>query len=134
MIQQLIQGNGGVIANYNSSDLFYNFSKLTEIENVNLLDTSNVTDMSYMFENCSSLTILDVSNFDTSNVTNMSYMFKNCSKLTSLDFRNATFDKVTSYNNMFYGTSSAINIITKAATTKSWLEDKLGGKGTVVIA
>ena len=181
-----IQGNGGVIANYNSSDLFYNFSKLTEIENVNLLDTSNVTDMShmfqscikltnidlssfdtsqvtnmgemfsgstrltildvsnfdtsqitdmsYMFENCSSLTSLDVSNFDTSNVTNMSYMFKNCSKLTSLDFRNATFDKVTSYNNMFYGTSSAINIITKAATTKSWLEDKLGGKGTVVIA
>ena len=39
-----IQGNGGVIANYNSSDLFYNFSKLTEIENINLLDTSNVTD------------------------------------------------------------------------------------------
>ena len=181
-----IQGNGGVIANYNSSDLFYNFSKLTKIENVNLLDTSNVTDMShmfqscikltnldlssfdtsqvtnmgemfsgstrltildvsnfdtsqitdmsYMFENCSSLTILDVSNFDTSNVTNMSYMFKNCSKLTSLDFRKATFDKVTSYNNMFYGTSSAINIITKNATTKSWLEDKLGGSGTVVIA
>ena len=181
-----IQGNGGVIANYNSSDLFYNFSKLTEIENVNLLDTSNVTDMShmfqscikltnidlssfdtsqvtnmgemfsgstrltildvsnfdtsqitdmsYMFENCSSLTSLDVSNFDTSNVTNMSYMFKNCSVLTSLDFRKATFDKVTSYNNMFYGTSSAINIITKNATTKSWLEDKLGGSGTVVIA
>ena len=181
-----IQGNGGVIANYNSSDLFYNFSKLTKIENVNLLDTSNVTDMShmfqscikltnldlssfdtsqvtnmgemfsgstrltildvsnfdtsqitdmsYMFENCSSLTILDVSNFDTSNVTNMSYMFKNCSKLTSLDFRKATFDKVTSYNNVFNSVPSTINIITKDATTKSWLEDKLGGKGTVTIA
>ena len=181
-----IQGNGGVIANYNSSDLFYNFSKLTEIENINLLDTSNVTDMShmfqscikltnldlssfdtskvtnmsemfsgstrltildvsnfdtsqitdmsYMFENCSSLTILDVSNFDTSNVTNMSYMFKKCSSLTSLDFRKATFDKVTSYNNMFNNTSSTINIITKDATTKSWLENKLGGKGTVTIA
>ncbi|CDE73601.1 unknown [Clostridium sp. CAG:451] len=64
----------------------------------------------------------------------MSYMFKNCSKLTSLDFRKATFDKVTSYNNMFNGTSSIINIITKDATTKSWLEDKLGGSGTVVIA
>ena len=35
---------------------------------------------------------------------------------------------------MFYDTSSTINIITKDATTKSWLEDKLGGKGTVVIA
>ena len=181
-----IQGNGGVIANYNSSDLFYNFSKLTEIENINLLDTSNVTDMShmfqscikltnldlssfdtskvtnmgemfsgstrltildvsnfdtsqitdmsYMFENCSGLTSLDVSNFDTSNVTNMSYMFKKCSSLTSLDFRKATFDKVTSYNNMFNNTSSTINIITKDATTKSWLENKLGGKGTVTIA
>ena len=181
-----IQGNGGVIANYNSSDLFYNFSKLTKIENVNLLDTSNVTDMShmfqscikltnldlssfdtsqvtnmgemfsgstrltildvsnfdtsqitdmsYMFENCSSLTILDVSNFDTSNVTNMSYMFKNCSKLTSLDFRKATFDKVTSYSFMFNYVPSTINIITKDETTKSWLEDKLGGKGTVTIA
>ena len=181
-----IQGNGGVIANYNSSDLFYNFSKLTKIENVNLLDTSNVTDMShmfqscikltnldlssfdtsqvtnmgemfsgstrltildvsnfdtsqitdmsYMFENCSSLTILDVSNFDTSNVTNMSYMFKNCSKLTSLDFRKATFDKVTNYSSMFSSVPSTINIITKDATTKSWLEDKLGVKGTVTIA
>ena len=181
-----IQGNGGVIANYNSSDLFYNFSKLPKIENVNLLDTSNVTDMShmfqscikltnldlssfdtsqvtnmgemfsgstrltildvsnfdtsqitdmsYMFENCSSLTILDVSNFDTSNVTNMSYMFKNCSKLTSLDFRKATFDKVTNYSSMFSSVPSTINIITKDATTKSWLEDKLGGKGTVTIA
>ena len=155
-----IQGNGGVIANYNSSDLFYNFSKLTKIENVNLLDTSNVTDMSHMFQSCikltnldlssfdtsqvtnmgemfsgsTRLTILDVSNFDTSNVTNMSYMFKNCSKLTSLDFRKATFDKVTNYSSMFSSVPSTINIITKDATTKSWLEDKLGGKGTVTIA
>ena len=35
---------------------------------------------------------------------------------------------------MFTGTSSTINIITKDATTKSWLEDKLGGKGTSTIA
>ena len=181
-----IQGNGGVTANYDSSGLFYKFSKLTEIENINLLDTSNVTNMTSMFNYCSklatlnvskfntssvtnmssmfdgcnsltsldvsnfdtskvtsmyemfcwcsSLTILDVSNFDTSNVTNMSYMFKNCSKLTSLDFRKATFDKVTSYINMFNDTPSTINVITKDATTKAWLEDKLGGSGTVVIA
>ena len=57
-----------------------------------------------------------------------------CSKLTSLDFRKATFDKVTSYDYMFNETSFTINIITKDATTKAWLEDKLGGSGTVVIA
>ena len=61
-------------------------------------------------------------------------MFSYCTSLTNLDFRKATFDKVTSYTNMFYSTPSTINIITKDATTKAWLEDKLGGKGTVVIA
>ena len=35
---------------------------------------------------------------------------------------------------MFKGTLSSVNIITKDATTKSWLEDKLGGNGTVTIA
>ena len=97
-------------------------------------NTSNVTDMSFMLNGCTALTSLDVSSFDTSKVTNMSGMFIGCNKLTSLDFRKATFDKVTSYTNMFNKTSSTITIITKDATTKSWLEDKLGGKGTVVIA
>ena len=43
------------------------------------LDTSNVIDMSYMFDNAGNggaeTFILNVSNFDTSNVINMSYMF-----------------------------------------------------------
>ena len=113
--------------------MFNNCSSLTSLD-VSKLNTSNVTDMGSMFSGCSSLTSLDVSNFNTSQVTNMNYMFEYCRKLTSLDFRKATFDKVTSYKNMFYDTSSTINIITKDATTKSWLENKLGGKGTVVIA
>ena len=75
-----------------------------------------------------------LSNFDTSQVTNMNGMFFNCRSFTSLDLRKATFDKVTDYGNMFYYTTSTINIITKDATTKAWLEDKLGGSGTVVIA
>ena len=87
-----------------------------------------------MFMWCTSLEKLNLSNFNTSQVTNMTNMFYLCRSLTSLDFRNATFDKVTSYTSMFGSTPSTINIITKDATTKSWLEDKLGGSGTVVIA
>ena len=117
----------------NMSLMFYECRSLTSLD-VSNFDTSKVTNMSDMFWRCRSLTSLDLSNFDTSKVTNMSWMFYDCNKLTGLDFRKATFDKVTSYNNMFYCTSSTINIITKDATTKSWLEDKLGGKGTVVIA
>ena len=55
---------------------------------MNYCNTSNVTDISWMFSNCTSLTSLDLSNFDTSKVTNMSYMFYGCKKLTSLDLSN----------------------------------------------
>ena len=113
--------------------MFYGCSKLTSLD-VSKFDTSNVINMSRMFSYCNGLASLDVSNFDTSKVTDMWEMFFRCSKLTSLDFRKATFDKVTSYSNMFYSVPSTINIITKDATTKSWLEDKLGGKGNVTIA
>ena len=113
--------------------MFSSCNNLTSLD-VSSFDTSEVTNMSSMFYCCSSLTSLDVSNFDTSNVTNLGKMFYYCNSLTSLDFRKATFDKVTSYTEMFKGTPSTITIITKDATTKSWLEDKLGGNGTVTIA
>ena len=117
----------------NMSDMFRVCNRLTSLD-VSNFDTSKVTNMSYMFYQCNSLISLDVSKFDTSKVTDMENMFSGCSKLTSLDFRKATFDKVTSYDYMFNETSFTINIITKDATTKAWLEDKLGGSGTVVIA
>ena len=41
--------------------------------------------MNNLFENCYSLTSLDLSNFDTSNVSNMSYMFSGCKNLENLD-------------------------------------------------
>ena len=117
----------------NMSYMFSGCSGLTSLD-LSKFDTSKVTNMASMFYWCSSLTRLDVSKFDTSKVTNMHCMFLGCRSLTNLDFRKATFDKVNIYDSMFARTSSNINIITKDATTKSWLEDKLGGSGTVVIA
>lgn len=55
-----------------------------------------------MFNNCSSLTSLDVANFDTAKVTDMSNMFYGCRKLTRLDISN--FD--TSHVTDLYGYSS----------------------------
>ena len=67
------------------------------------LNTSNVTTMTNMFENCSKLTKLDVSNFDTSNVTTMNAMFRNCSSLINLDLSSFNMNKVTGASTMFYG-------------------------------
>ena len=54
------------------SDCYY----LTEIINIENLDTSCVTNMEMMFSTCESL-VADISSFDTRNVTNMSRMFGN---------------------------------------------------------
>ena len=62
----------------NGHELFNRWSNCHTID-TNTFDTSNVTDMSSMFINCTSLTSLNVSNFDTSNVTDMANMFNNCS-------------------------------------------------------
>ena len=68
-------------------------------------NTSNVTDMSYMFYGCSGLTSLDVSSFNTNMVTDMTYMFKGCTSLTSLTLSNFNTSNVTYMDSMFYGCS-----------------------------
>lgn len=63
------------------------------------VDTSNVTNMSNMFEGCWNLTSLDVSNFDTSNVTDMNSMFSGCSSLKTIRMvgcSQTTIDKIKS--------------------------------------
>ena len=69
--------------------------------NLAWLDTSNITDMEYMFSNCDNVTELDLSNFNTSNVTNMKNMFYYCSDLESLDLSNFNTSNVTNMKNMF---------------------------------
>ena len=82
------------------SYMFYNCSNLTTL-NLSNFDTSAVTNMSYMFSQCSNLTTLNLSNFDTSAVTNMSYMFDGCSNLTTLDLSSFNTSSVTNMNGMF---------------------------------
>ena len=80
---------------------FRNQKKLKKIEGLTNLNTSKVTTMSQMFEDCSSLTSLDLSNFNTENVKNMGLMFYGCSSLTSLDLSNFNTENVQDMSLMF---------------------------------
>ena len=80
---------------------FGNLRKLETITGLEYLNTEKVTDMSRMFEFCSRLTSLDITNFNTANVTDMSYMFQSCTKLTSLDVTNFNTAKVKNMIRMF---------------------------------
>ena len=64
---------------------FYNMTNLTSITGMAYLNTSETREMLSMFNNCSSLTSIDLSHFNTEKVECMDYMFTGCSKLTSLD-------------------------------------------------
>lgn len=90
-----------IILPLDMSYMFYNCSKLTEID-MSKFDTSIVSDMSYMFYNCFSSIEFALSEFDTSNVVNMSYMFYN-SNATSLDLESFDTSKVTNMSYMFGG-------------------------------
>ena len=80
---------------------FYGQEHLTTITGIKYLNTSQVTNMESMFDNCSSLASLDLSKFKTSNVTDMSNMFYNCSSLTSLDVSSFNTSKVKNMSGMF---------------------------------
>ena len=85
---------------------FWGLTKLETIKDLKYLNTEQVTNMSYMFSDCSALTSLDLSNFNTAKVRDMSYMFYRCSALSSLDLSNFNTAIVTNMSYMFYGCST----------------------------
>ena len=104
----------------NISYLFYQNDRITNLDCLNQIKNciDNVTDMSSMFYDCSSLTdITALANLDTSNVTDMhrtSYMFSECTNLKG------TILLFTKYigERMFYNCSNIDCIIIPNTTKK----------------
>ena len=89
---------------------FTGCSNITAITGLNKLNTKNVTSMLAMFDGCSSLTSLDLSNFNTGMVTNMNLMFNGCSGLTILDLSSFNTENVTTMVYMFGLCSALTNL------------------------
>lgn len=102
-----VGSDGYILANPDSSYWFADLSNLYNIIFTNYY-TMGVTNMSYMFKNIS-VGKLDLSGFDTSNVTNMTGMFNKSSLLTEIELRNFDTSKVTSMASMF-SESGIINL------------------------
>ena len=94
-------------------------SALTSVEDIENLNTSSVTNMGYMFLDCSNLTSLDLRSFDTSSVTSMYLMFYGCSNLTSLDLSNFNTSNVTDMSLMFCGCSNLTSLDMSSFNTGS---------------
>ena len=86
------------------SELFRDFKALTF--DLSKGDTSAVTDMSWMFRNCTdavSVILSDYRSFiDTSSVVTMKGMFSKCSSLTGISFYGINTSAVENFNGMFH--------------------------------
>lgn len=89
---------------------FYGLASLVSFEGWGNLNTSEVTNMSQMFQNCSNLTSVILSGFDTKNVTDMSHLFFGCSSLNSVDLSGFDTQNVTTTARMFLDCSSLTSI------------------------
>ena len=84
--------------------------KNKNILEIKLIETNKITNMSYMFYDCSKLNNLpDISKWNTKNVTDMKYMFRGCSSLNNLpDISKWNTKKLADMKFMFYGCNNII--------------------------
>ena len=90
----------------------YMFNECSSLTSLDLsgFDTSKSTNMTMMFNNCKALTTINLAGFDTSSSQNMMSMFRNCSKLTSLDLSNFNTSNVTTMMQMFTACSKLTSL------------------------
>ena len=110
-IDSLPSGGGGSLktlldATKSCYYLFFNYKGTSVNDLISYSDTENVTNMSYMFRECSNLTTIP--SINTSLVTNMDSMFQFCSKLTTIPSINTSL--VTNMSYMFSQCSSLTTI------------------------
>lgn len=143
--------NDVVYANPNSRYVFAYMTNLVSINGMENFDTSNVTNMGYMFaycnslttidvshfntlkvlsmggmfNDCSSLTILDLSNFDTSKAEYMTNIFSNCNKLNTLNISNFSFERIKETDKIyvFSGVSKSCDVIVGSKEAKEWIKN-----------
>ena len=97
----VLSDTGTFPANADSSWMFDKFNKLQSINNLTMLDTSNVTNMRDFFCDLQAITTVDLSGFNTSNVTSMEGMFARMYNIETLDLSSFNTSAVTTFSNMF---------------------------------
>ncbi len=95
-------------------DWFYMMNNLESITGISYLNTSEVTNMGYMFNSCYRLTSLDLSGFNTSRVTAMNCMFYDSRNLQTI----------------YVGTGWSTAAVTNSDNMFKYCSCLVGGQGT----
>ncbi len=122
------------------------FEACKNLTSVNLagLDTSTVTEMSYMFSECASLASVNLVGLNTSAVVSMNNMFYGCTSLTSVDLSDIDTSSVANMSGMFMNCTNLVTIyaspvfkVIETAVSTSMFEGCAaieGGSGTTYVS
>ena len=100
----------------NVTDASYLFQDCALIENIDLSNVfTKVTDISALFRGCTSLKTIDFSGCDLSNVTDVIAIFNGCSSLTTIKAIGCNDGTITAINNMLSdaGLTDQVTVITE---------------------
>ena len=95
------------------------FRDCSTLTTVPLLDTSNVTDMTTMFYECTALTTVKLQNIGAQ-VTSSGYWFFGCKLLELIDFRGATGVPALSNTNAFTKVPSTCKVVIPDDLYDTW--------------
>ena len=110
----------------NVTDMSFMFANCLSLKNIDLSSsnfvTRNVSDMTCMFDSCKQLIELDVTRFDTSKVKDMGSMFRSCEKIENLNVSNFNTKQVSRMSMMFSYCSSLLSLDLKSFDTSNVLD------------
>jgi surface protein len=100
-----------ILAPASLSGLFSGLTNLKSVDFNGMLDTRYVTDFSKMFQNCSSLTSVNLKGLDFSAATNLNFMFSGCSSLKEIkNFSAINAAHPTTVKRMFYSCAALTSL------------------------
>ena len=98
------------------ANMFSGCESLKQVDFLKKIDTSEVTDMQWLFYHCYQLDNPAIKNWNTSKVEDMTYLFYEAKGLTTLDVSNWKTDNVRKLNSAFYGCTNLTSL-----DTSSWV-------------
>ena len=99
--------------------MFYEIEDLVSISFTNKFNIENIRNMTSMFEKCTKITSIDLSNINAHNVQSMKNIFSSCSSLETINFNNFKAQNIKNMNGLFNGCSSLKSIDLSSFNTKN---------------
>jgi surface protein len=109
-VEKVALGSSKTTSLKNADNMFYGCSSIGELD-ISIMDTRKLTNINYLLNGCTSLEKITLgSDFKVDHFTELIGVFQNCSSLPMLDLKYWNVDNIKNMSNLFNGCSSLVTI------------------------